>query len=81
LFFKLLYLRVLLFCATCLVNKDVYKVQKFSSGTGSPGWCRKKGRKTFVVVWCGGVIVLLVGTKSIEFFFNPLNIPWLYVLL
>jgi len=28
------------------------KVQKFSSGTGSPGWSRKKGRKT--VVWCGG---------------------------
>jgi len=28
------------------------QVQKFSSGTGSPGWSRKKGRKT-VVVWCG----------------------------
>jgi len=28
-----------------------HKVQKFSSGTGSPGWSRKKGRKT---VWCGG---------------------------
>ena len=27
-----------------------HKVQKFSSGTGSPGWSRKKGRKT-VVVW------------------------------
>jgi len=26
------------------------KVQKFSSGTGSPGWSRKKGRKTVVVV-------------------------------
>jgi len=25
------------------------KVQKFSSGTGSPGWSRKKGRKTVVV--------------------------------
>jgi len=24
-------------------------VQKFSSGTGSPGWSRKKGRKTVVV--------------------------------
>jgi len=23
-----------------------HKVQKFSSGTGSPGWSRKKGRKT-----------------------------------
>jgi len=29
-----------------------HKVQKFSSGTGSPGWSRKKGRKTVVVVWC-----------------------------
>jgi len=28
-----------------------HKVQKFSYGTGSPGWCRKKGCKT-VVVWC-----------------------------
>jgi len=29
-----------------------HKVQKFSSGTGSPGWFRKKGRKTdVVVVW------------------------------
>ena len=26
-----------------------YKVQKFSSGTGSPGWSRKKGRKAVVV--------------------------------
>ena len=26
-----------------------HKVQKFSSGTGSPGWSRKKGCKT--VVW------------------------------
>ena len=27
-----------------------HKVQKFSSGTGSPGWSRKKGHKTVVVV-------------------------------
>ena len=25
-----------------------HKVQKFSSGTGSPGWSRKNGRKTTV---------------------------------
>jgi len=30
-----------------------HKVQKFSSGTGSPGWSWKKGRK--MVVWCGAV--------------------------
>jgi len=34
-----------------------HKVQRFSSGTGSPGWSRKKGRKT-IVVWCGFYIVL-----------------------
>jgi len=27
-----------------------HKVQKFSFGTDSPGWSRKKGRKTVVVV-------------------------------
>ena len=32
-----------------------HKVQKFSSGTGSPGWSRKKGRKTVVVVMIFGV--------------------------
>jgi len=31
-----------------------HKVQKFSSGTGSPGWCRKKGRKMVVVWWRAG---------------------------
>ena len=37
------------------VNHPLHdKVQKFSSGTGSPGWSQKKGRKTVVVVvWCG----------------------------
>ena len=28
-----------------------HKVQKFSSGTGSPGWSRKKGRKMVVMWW------------------------------
>ena len=37
-----------------------HKVQKFSSGTGSPGWSRKEGRKTVVVV-CGGS-----GSNSID---------------
>ena len=32
------------------------KVQKFSSGTGSPGWSREKGRKMVVCV-CKGVNV------------------------
>jgi len=29
-----------------------HKVQKFSSGTGSPGWSQKTGCKTVVVWWC-----------------------------
>jgi len=29
-----------------------HKVHKFSSGTGLPGWSRKKGRKTLVCVFC-----------------------------
>ena len=33
------------------------KDQRFSSGTGSPGWSRKKGRKTVVVVWWFSSIV------------------------
>ena len=28
-----------------------HEVQKFSSGTGSPGWSQKKGRKMVVVMW------------------------------
>ena len=36
---------------SALVNLPLHhKVQKFSSGTGPPGWSRKKGRKTVVVV-------------------------------
>jgi len=33
-----------------------HKVEKFSSGTGSPGWSRKKGCKAVVVWWwCMGI--------------------------
>jgi len=36
-------------CVSASVNLPLHhKVQKFSSGTGSPGWSRKKGRKTVV---------------------------------
>ena len=35
------------------------KVQKFSSGTGSPGWSRKKGHKTVVcVVWWSITVIV-----------------------
>ena len=34
-----------------LVTEVEHKVQKFSSGTGSPGWSQKKGNKTVACVW------------------------------
>jgi len=39
-----------------------HKIQKFSSGTGSPGWSRKKGHKTVVVVPCVKIGVNWFGT-------------------
>jgi len=47
-----------------------HKVQKFSSGTGSPGWSQKKGHETVVV--CGDVLSVTQpslsrqGTESID---------------
>jgi len=39
-------------CLPVFVNLPLHhKDQKFSSGTSSPGWSRKKGRKTVVVWW------------------------------
>jgi len=38
-------------CVSTSVNLPLHhKVQKFSSGTGSPGWSQKKGCKTVVVL-------------------------------
>jgi len=38
-------------CVSASVHLPLHhKVQKFSSGTGSPGWSRKKGHKTVMVV-------------------------------
>jgi len=38
-------------CVSASVNLSLHhKVQKFSCSTGSPGWSRKKGRKTVVCV-------------------------------
>jgi len=50
-----------------------YKVQKFSSGTGSAGWSRKKGHKT-VVVWytCQPV---LAGTQDRKW---RISLEWSY---
>jgi len=44
-----------------------HKVQKFSSGTTSPGWSQKKGLKTVVVVLTDfhKCVVLRLGIKSV----------------
>ena len=43
-------------CVFASVNLPLHhNVQKFSSGTGSPGWSRKKGRKTVVVIDCKAI--------------------------
>jgi len=39
-------------CVSASVNLPLHhKVQKFSSGTGSPGWSRQKSHNTLVVVF------------------------------
>ena len=45
-----------------------HKVQTFSSGTGSPVWSRKKGRKTVVVWWW---IYTLLVTGHWEVYTSP----------
>ena len=42
-----------------------HKVQKFSSGTGSPGWSRKKAVKW---LWCGGVVITHLQNLVSSFF-------------
>ena len=44
-----------------------HKVQKFSSGTGSPGWSRKKGRKT---------VVVLVLNKEMKNYMKQVKLQW-----
>ena len=57
-------------CVSASVNLPLHhKVQKFSSGTGSPGWSRKKGRKT-VVAWFGTNVTEKVRIKR-YFIFPP----------
>jgi len=41
-----------------------HKVQKFSSGTGSPGWSREKGHKAVVVVWFHCVLTYYCKTRK-----------------
>jgi len=51
-----------------------HKVQKFSSGTGSPGWSRKKGRKTVVVWWWYITLIETVrySSNTVQLTFTPM---------
>ena len=52
-------------CVSASVNLPLHhKVQKFSSGTGSSGWSRKKGRTTVVCVCVLSLIRHLITTLS-----------------
>jgi len=53
-----------------------HKVQKFSSGTDSPGWSWKKGRK-MVVVRCGGGVPYFQAHINPNYYFHLTAIlPW-----
>jgi len=70
-------------CVSASVNLPLHhKVQKFSSGTGSPGWSRKKGHKTVVVWWlitqqvdvfCAAVIVWMIRGKIVRSCFDEIT--------
>jgi len=52
-------------CVSASVNLPLHhKVQKFSSGTGSPGWSRKKGCKTIVCVCVCVCVCLVMASKQ-----------------
>ena len=53
-------------CLSDSVNLPLHhKLQKFSSGTGSPAWSQKKGRKTVVAVWwCMSLLELCLLTVT-----------------
>ena len=40
-------------CLPLLISSCTIMIKSRSSGTGSPGWSRKKGPKMVVVWWCG----------------------------
>ena len=61
-----------------------HKVQKFFSGTGSPGWSRKKGRKTVVVVWWFIAVLTIIHKNfycQIHYFYPRLSSVIAYFVL
>jgi len=57
-----------------------YKVQKFSSGTGSPGWSLRKGRKTVVCVYIYIDYSLLKPNYLQEYCYQSLEVTFVYVI-
>jgi len=57
-----------------LIFPCAIKNQKFCSGTGSPGWPRKKGRKTVVVVWWLSLTVIGAASPMYGIFAQVLQI-------
>ena len=64
-------------CVSASVNLPLHhKVHKFSSGTGSPGWSRKKGSKT-LVWWCYCCLVaFMLWLRSGYISREALNVYW-----
>jgi len=61
-------------CASASVNLPLHhKVHKFSSGTGSSGWSRKKGRKTVVVVVVTCLLTYLDITAPLNLYIAAVN--------
>ena len=59
-------------CVSASVNLPLHrKVQKFSSGTGSPGWSQKRAVKR---LWCGGVVESLI-----KYLLAPGQSSWLII--
>jgi len=59
-----------------------HKVQKFSSGTSSPGWSLKKGRKTVLVVVMSLICTILEIQKTLGKWclFSLVNLYILYLM-
>jgi len=53
-----------------------HKVQKFSSGTGSPGWSREKGHKMVVCVCaCADILISSVKVPAMLMLAEVIDVP------
>ena len=56
-----------------------HKVQKFSCGTGSPGWSRKKGCKMVVVWWWSWQQITILHVQNIDWHIQKCYKKYLYI--